>query len=176
MSCSKPTVYDEFPLSTVIYNLAMAGGVMALGAGVAAQFGIGRLLGDALLLAIALVGILATACARCEGYYGRRCGLGLGKVVPLLFKQKKTDLYLRTPMQFVYVILLLVALVWPIVGSAILMARDASGGRLAQFVAAIVLLLALAAPHPRLVCRHCQQGQCGACPIGKKIQKVKGES
>ncbi len=176
MSCSKPTVYDEFPLSTVIYNLATAGGVIALGAVVAAQFGVGLLAGYALLLAIASVGIMATACARCESYYGRRCGLGLGKVVPLFFKQGQPDLYLRTPMQFVYVILLLVALVWPIVGSAILMARDASGWRLAQLVAAVALLLALAAPHPRIVCRHCRQGQCGACPIGQKIQATRGES
>jgi len=167
--------YDEFPISTVIYNLTVAGGVIALGAVVAAQFGVGLLLGDALLLAIALVGIMATTCARCEGYYGRRCGLGLGKVVPLLFKQGQPHLYLRTPMQFVYVILLLVALVWPIAGSAILMARDASGGRLVQFGAAIVLLLALAAPHPRIVCRHCRQGAGGGCPIGQKIQATRGE-
>ena len=148
---------------------------MALGAAVAAQFGIRLLLGYALLLAVALVGIMATACARCEGYYGRRCGLGLGKIVPLFFKQGQTDLYLRTPMQFVYVILLLVALVWPIVGGIILMARDASGWRLVQLTAAVALLLALAAPHPRLVCRHCWQSKGGACPVGKKIQEMRGE-
>ena len=99
--------YDEFPISTVVYNGVAAGGVIALGAAVAAQFGVGMLVGYVLLLAVAVAGILATVCARCGSYYGHRCGLGLGKIVPLLFKQRQTDLYLRTPMQFVYVILFL---------------------------------------------------------------------
>jgi hypothetical protein len=163
------TCYDEFPLSTVVYNWAMAGGLMALGAVVAAQFGLGLLLGYGLLLGVALVGILATVCARCEGYYGHRCGLGLGKVVPVLFKQGRTDLYLRTPAQFVYVVLLLVGMVWPIIGSLVLLTQGFSVGRLVFLVAALGLLLAFAVPHPRLVCRHCRQGACGACPLGKMM-------
>jgi hypothetical protein len=159
--------YDEFPVSTVVYNLIAAGGVMALGAAVAAQFGVGVLIGYVLLVAVAAVGILATTCARCESYYGHRCGLGLGKVVPALFKQKRTDLYLRTPMQFVYVGLLLVALAWPIVGSAVLLVQGFGAWRLVQLVAAVILLLVFGVPHPQLVCSHCRQGECGACPAGR---------
>ena len=85
------TCYDEFPVSTVVYNWVTAGGVMALGVAVAVQYGVGVLVGYALLLVVALMGLLATVCARCEGYYGHRCGLGLGKIVPLLFKQGQTD-------------------------------------------------------------------------------------
>jgi hypothetical protein len=167
------TCHDEFPVSTVIYNWFTAGGVMALGAAVAVQFGVGVLVGCALLLAVALVGILATVCARCESYYGHRCGLGLGKVVPLLFKQGQTDLYLGTPMQFVYVILLLLGMAWPIVEGAILLREGFGMWRLVQFVAAVALLLAFAVPHPRLVCSHCRQGECGACPVGKRIWEGK---
>ena len=159
--------YDEFPVSTVVYNLVTAGGLMALGAAVAAQFGLGVLIGYVLLLAVAVAGILATVCARCAGYYGHRCGLGLGKIVPVLFKQGQTDFYLRTPMQFVYVILLLVGMVWPIVGGAILLVEGFSAWKLVQLIAPVVLLLAFAVPHPRLVCTHCKQGECGACPAGK---------
>ena len=163
--------YDEFPVSTVVYNLVTAGGLMALGAAVAAQFGLGVLIGYVLLLAVAVAGILATVCARCAGYYGHRCGLGLGKIVPVLFKQGQTDFYLRTPMQFVYVILLLVGMVWPIVGGVVLLARGAGAGRLAQLVAAVILLLAFAVPHPKLVCRHCRQGECAACPVGRGFSR-----
>ena len=163
------TCYDDFPVSTVVYNGVTAGGVMALGAVVSAQFGMGVLIGYVLLLAVAVVGILGTVCARCESYYGYRCGLGLGKVVPVLFKQKPTALYLRTPIQFVYVILLLVGMIWPIVGNAILLARGFSVGHLAQLVAAVVLLVALGVPHPKLVCSHCKQGACEACPVGKRF-------
>jgi hypothetical protein len=167
------TCHDEFPVSTVVYNWVTAGGVMALGVAVAVQFGIGAMVAYALLLVAALVGILATACARCEGYYGQRCGLGLGKVVPLLFKQGQTDLYLGTPMQFVYVILLLLGMAWPIVGGIFLLREGLGMWRLVQFVAAVALLLAFAVPHPRLVCSHCRQGKCGACPIGKKMWEGK---
>ena len=165
------TCFDEFPVSTVVYNWVTAGGVMALGAAVAVQFGVGVLVGYALLLAAALVGILATVCARCESYYGHRCGLGLGKVVPLLFKQGQADLYLRTPMQFVFVILFLLGMVWPIVGGVVLLRQGFGMWRLVRLVAAVALLLAFAVPHPRLVCSHCRQGECGACPIGRKMRE-----
>jgi hypothetical protein len=161
------TCYDEFPISTVVYNCVMVAGVMALGAVVAVQFGVGALIGYVLLLLIATIGILATTCARCESYYGHRCGLGMGKIVPLLFKRKRTDLYLRTPMQFVYVGLLLVGLIWPVVGGVVLLTQSFSAWRLAQLVAAVVLLLAFGVPHPKLICSHCRQGECGACPAGK---------
>jgi hypothetical protein len=90
------TYCDEFPVSTVVYNWTTAGGVMALGAAVAAQFGLGVLIGYVLLLTVAVIGIMVTVCSRCESYYGHRCGLGLGKTVPVLFKQGQTNLYFRT--------------------------------------------------------------------------------
>jgi hypothetical protein len=58
------TCYDEFPVSTVVYNWTAAAGVMALGTVVAVQLGVGALIGYVLLLLIAVVGILATTCAR----------------------------------------------------------------------------------------------------------------
>jgi hypothetical protein len=161
--------YDEFPISKVIYNCVAVGGVMALGAAVAAQFGMGALIGYVSLLLVTVVGILATVCARCASYYGHRCGLGLGKVVPLFFKQGRADLYFRTPMQFVYVGLLLVGLVWPVVGGVVLLVQGFSAWRLAQLVAAAVLLLTFGVPHPKLVCSHCKQGECGACPVGRRF-------
>jgi hypothetical protein len=164
------TCYDEFPLPTVIYNWAMAGGLMALGVAVAAQFGVGALLVYLLLLLVAFGGTMATVCARCAGYYGRRCGLGLGRIVPLFFKQGRTDLYLRTPTQFATLILFVLAMVWPIVGSAVLLARGFGAGRLARLVAAVALLVGFVVPHPRLVCSHCRQGARGACPVGRRIQ------
>ncbi len=121
------TCYDEFPISTMVYNWVTAGGVMILGAVVAAQFGMGALVGYVLLMLVAVLGVAATVCARC-GYYGSHCGLGMGKIVPLLFKQGRTDLYLRTPMQFVYVILFLVGLIWPIVGGVVLLVGGLARG------------------------------------------------
>jgi hypothetical protein len=167
------TCFDEFPVSTVVYNWVTAGGVMALGATVAVQFGATAMVAYALLMVIAFVGTLATVCTRCKGYYGRRCGLGMGKVVSLLFKQRQTDMYLRTPIQFVFVVKFLLGMAWPIVGGAVLLSEGLGVGRLVQLVAAVALLLAFAVPHPRLVCSYCRQGECGACPIGKKMWEAR---
>ena len=166
--------YAEFPISTVIYNLTALGALMALGVVGALQFGTGVLMAYALLLAIALVGTLSTVCSRCAGYYGRRCGLGLGKVVAVLFPQRPAEEYLRTPAQFVIIVLLVAALAWPIIGNAILLARGFAVALLAQLLAALVLLLAFTLPHPRLVCRHCRQGESGACPIGRNMHGAMG--
>jgi hypothetical protein len=166
------TCYDEFPVSTVVYNGVAAGGVLALGMVISVQFGLGVLIGYVLLVAVAMMGILGTVCARCTGYYGHRCGLGLGKVVPLFFKQGRTDLYFRTPTQFVYLVLFLAAMVWPIVGGAILLVGGFSAWRLVQLISTVVLLLALGVPHPKLVCSHCRQGECGGCPVGRMLRKV----
>ncbi|MBN1978148.1 MAG: hypothetical protein JW918_12195 [Anaerolineae bacterium] len=163
--------YDDFPVSKVVYNWIMAGGVMALGVLISVQFGLGVLIGYVLFVAVSFLGILATVCARCAGYYGHRCGLGLGKVVPLFFKRGRTDLYFRTPMQFAYLILFLAAMVWPIVGGVVLLVQGFSAWRLVQLVAAVVLLLAFGLPHPKLVCSHCRQGECGACPAGKMLYR-----
>jgi hypothetical protein len=168
------TCYDEYPVSTVVFNAVVAGSLMVLGVAVAAQFGVAVLVGLVALLLIGLVGILGTVCARCQSYYGHRCGLGLGKIVPVLFEQKQTDQYLRTPMQFAYVVLFLVGLIWPIAGNAILIARGFGVGQLVQLVAIVVLLLALAVPHPKLVCSHCKQGECGACPMGSRMRGRRG--
>ena len=162
--------YADFPISTVVYNLSALGALMALGAVAALQFGPAVLVAYALLLAIALAGTLSTVCSRCAGYYGRRCGLGLGKVVALLFPQRPAGEYLQTPAQFVIIALLVAALAWPIVGNALLLARGFAVARLAQLLAALALPLAFAVPHPRLVCRRCRQGESGACPIGRRVR------
>jgi hypothetical protein len=167
------TCYDDFPLSTVIYNWAVVGGLAALGAFVAARVGAALLVGYVLLLLVAFIGTMATICTRCAGYYGRRCGLGLGAIVPLFFRQRPTDHFLRPPAiagQIVFLALFLVAVAWPIVGGAVLLARAFSIGRLVQLVAAVALLLAFALPHPRLVCSHCRQGASGDCPLGCKVR------
>jgi hypothetical protein len=164
--------YQEFPVSTGAFNVVTAGGLVALGAVVATYFGVFALVGHLLFVAFAVAGVLGTVCARCESYYGHRCGLGLGRVVPRFFAQKQTDRYLRTPTQYGYVTLLVVALVWPIVGGAVLFSRGLGAGWLVLLMATVALLMALAVPHPKLVCSHCRQGECGACPVGRLLQKA----
>ena len=160
--------YREFPVSTVVYNAITLGGAGVAGAIVAAQFGPWALGGYVLLVTIAGVGVVATVCARC-GYYGQRCGLGLGRVVPLLFARGPEEEFFRTAPQFVTTLLLVVALLLPIAGGVYLLVERYTTWRLVQLIALVGLLLAGLAPHPGLVCRHCCQGARGACPVGQRL-------
>lgn len=166
--------YDEFPISTIVYNVVTLGGALVVGSVVAAQFGTGALIGYVMLLVLAVVGILTTVCSRCASYYGRRCALGFGMLVPLLAKKGDVREYFRTPMQFVYLALLGLALLLPIVGAISLVINHFSVAYLMQIILLVGLLLAGAIPHPRLVCSHCRQGKCGACPVGRKIHQARG--
>ena len=136
--------HSEFPLSTVIYNLIMLGGALGVGVAIVAQFGLWVVVGYLLLLALTGVGLLATVCARC-GYYGRRCALGLGKVVALAFKKGQEDEFFHTAPQFVVLLLLVLLLLLPIAGGIGLLIRDFSGWRLALLAAQVGLLLAFLA-------------------------------
>ncbi|MBN1815677.1 MAG: hypothetical protein JXA14_27835 [Anaerolineae bacterium] len=162
--------YDKFPLSTVVYNAVTLGGALIVGASIVAQFGSGWLTGYLLLLLFTMGGVLASVCARC-GYYGRRCGLGLGKVATLVAKKGQEDEYLRTPFQLLVALLLVLLMVLPVAGGVILLVNGSSAWRWIQLATVVGLLLAGIVPHPQLVCGHCRQGECGACPVGKRFWK-----
>lgn len=164
--------YREFPLSTVIYNAVTLGGAAVAGVVIVTQFGLGAAIGYAALLALAGAGVLATVCARC-GYYGRRCALGLGQIVPPIFKKGSEEEFFRTASQFVALGALVILLLLPIAGGVALLARGFSAWRLALLAVQVGLLLAGLAPHPKLVCDHCCQGESGNCPVGRQVWKAK---
>jgi hypothetical protein len=157
--------YDEFPRSTVRYNAVTLGGATLIGLVIVAQFGPWAAIGYLSLLAFAAVGLLATVCARC-GYYGHRCALGIGRLIPLLFKKGQEDEFAGTASQLFSTGLLVLLLIVPVAGGVTLLVRGWAVWRLLQLVALVGLLLAGLVPHPRLVCRHCRQRERGACPIG----------
>ena len=162
---------DEFPRSTVLYNVATFGSAAVFGVVIVAQLGLGMAAVHLALLALAGVGLLATVCARC-GYYGHRCALGIGKLVGRLFKKSREDEFAQTAPQLLYVgLLLALLLILPVVGGIHLLVRGFTLWRLVQLVALVVLLLAGLVPHPRLVCQYCRQRSRGACPIGCMLWK-----
>jgi hypothetical protein len=163
--------YSEFPLSTVVYNLVTLGGALLVSVVTVAQSGPWATAVHLLLLALTMVGVLATVCTRC-GYYGRRCALGLGKVVVLAFKKGQEDRFFRTTPQFVVLSLLALLLLLPIGAGIVLLIGDFSAWWMTLLAAQVGLLLAGLIPHARLVCGHCCQGECGACPIGRRVWKV----
>ena len=166
-------IYKAFPRSTVLYNLLTLGGTLVVGGLIMAQWGWGALMAYVVILVVAMLGIFATACTRCT-YYGRRCGLGGGMLVARLFERRTEGRFLGTTMQVVYLFLLIVDLVAPLLAGIVLAVQIPSLGRVLQVVAFLGFVMALAVPHPRLVCRHCGQGACGACPVGQYLQRGAG--
>jgi hypothetical protein len=160
--------YREFPLATVVYNLITVGGAVVIGAVVVAQYGLGAAAGYLLLLGIALLAVLNQVCTRC-GYYGQRCALTLGKVVAVLFERKADGLFFRTAPQVLAMLLLAGVLLAPVVAGVVLLVSGPTGGQVVLLTLLAVLLAAGLAPHTRIVCSHCAQGECGACPMGKWV-------
>jgi len=164
--------YTEFPLPTIIYNLITLGGALVAGGVIATQFGPWATAGYLMLLVLTGVGLLTLVCARC-GYYGHRCPLGLGKVAALAFKKRQEEEFFRTGAQRVVLLLLVLVFLLPIAGGIALLIEGFSTWWLALLAAQVGLLLAGLAPHPRLVCRHCRQGERGACPVGRRVWRTK---
>jgi len=158
--------YQEFPWKKVIYNwicfISMQGAALWITASLGAPV-IVVYLG---ILVSALLLTWVTICNRC-GYYDRRCALGMGKIAPLLRHQGDRTQYCRTKPQLIAVVLFGISILIPIAGSIWLGLR----GDLFGPVLFIVFLIALVLPHPRLMCRYCEQRICGACAIGNWLVK-----
>jgi hypothetical protein len=160
--------YEDFPRTTVVYNLLTLGGAIVVGVIVLAQLGVWFAVGYLALLALAGYGVLALVCTRCY-YYDRRCGTGTGRIVARFFKKGQEEEYGQTASQKAVILLLVIALLLPLVGGIISLVISYSTLRLVLLVAFVALLVAGLAPHPRLVCTHCKLAERGCCPIGKLL-------
>lgn len=165
--------YAEFPRSTVVYNAVTFGGAAILGAVVLAQVSPWALAGYAVFLLASVLSVLVWVCTRC-GYYGRRCALGLGRVVAAVFPRRSEDEFLRTSAQIVALLALVVAILLPVLGGVALLIAGLSTLRLLSVAGTVGLLLAGVLPHPRLVCSHCGQAGRGICPLGRQLRGLEG--
>jgi hypothetical protein len=160
--------YENFPRTTVIYNLLTLGGAIVVGVIVLAQLGVWFAVGYLALLALTGYGLLASICTRCY-YYDRRCGTGTGKIVARFFKKGQEEEFGQTVSQKAVLPLLVIVLLLPLVGGIVSLARGYNTLRLMLLVAWLALLIAGLAPHPRLVCSHCKLAERNCCPIGKLV-------
>ncbi|UCG61320.1 MAG: hypothetical protein JSV52_13520 [Candidatus Zixiibacteriota bacterium] len=162
--------YREFPVWIVLYNLITFAGVLIMGVIIALQFPVWVLIAYLVLLVLVAVCLPAVVCSRC-GYYGHRCAMGVGKLVKVLFRKRHEEEFFRTKLQLVVVALYLLALLLPFVGSIWLFADRYSTAAFGQLLIVSVFLLAALAPHTKLACAHCRQGECSLCPLGRIIWK-----
>jgi len=158
--------YDEYPIRIVLLNLAELLAALALGLVLVARLGWWAVLAFAVVGCLGLVLSLAYGCTRCH-YYGKVCGLGLGKIAPLVFCQRDKSDFGKALSQTVAWTLVGLTMALPVVAGLVSLT---TGGRL-HVLAPLGLFLALvfiiALTHSRHVCGHCQQAKEGVCTLGR---------
>jgi hypothetical protein len=155
---------DEFPSRKTLYNLFAA--IPLLIASAVSVTSLGRW-GLWVFLGTLLVGLdlcVATICNRCS-YYGRRCGIGLGRLAPLLRRRGDPAVFCKTAPQIASIVLLAATMLLA-TGGAI---RLAVSGKWTWPALLLLSALALLLPHPRWMCRYCAQRERGPCPIGRAL-------
>jgi hypothetical protein len=92
------TCYDNYPMHIVILNLVELFAALSVGLLLTAQVGWGAVLLYALLGFLGVLLSLAYGCTRCC-YYGKVCGMGVGKIAALAFSQRDEGEFGQAPSQ-----------------------------------------------------------------------------
>ena len=158
--------YDDYPPQIVILNLIELLLALAVGVLLVAQLGWWAVLSFAAVGCLGLILSLAYGCTRCA-YYGRVCGLGLGKIAPLLFHQHDADEFGRSLSQTVAWTLVGLVLALPLAAGLVSLVRGFSLSRLAMLVVFLALIVAIIVTHSRYVCGHCWQAGDHRCTLGR---------
>jgi hypothetical protein len=162
------TCYDEYPTRTVILNLIELLLALVLGFLLVAQLGWWWVLSYATAGCLGLLLSLAFGCTRCT-YYGHLCGLGLGKIAPLAFRQRGQEKFGQTLSQTVAWTLVGLALAWPLAAGLVSLGRSLSVSTLAMLVVLLALMVGIVLAHSRSVCAHCRQAREGRCTLGRMV-------
>jgi hypothetical protein len=160
------TCYDEYPVRIVLLNLVELLAALALGLVLVAQLGWWAVLVFAIVGCLGLILSLAYGCTRCH-YYGRLCGLGLGELAPLAFRQRDRSEFGKALSQTVAWTLVGLTMALPIAAG---LASLSTGSRLhvlAPLGFFLTLVFIMALTHSRYVCGHCQQARDGVCSLGR---------
>ncbi|HJX38615.1 MAG TPA: hypothetical protein VJ714_08440, partial [Anaerolineae bacterium] len=84
------TCYDHYPLRLVVLTLVELLAVAVVGLMLVAQLGWWSVIAYALVGGLGIILSLAWVCTRCR-YYGKMCGLGLGRLSALGFQKRDEE-------------------------------------------------------------------------------------
>jgi hypothetical protein len=160
------TCYDDYPLHIVALNLVEVLAAALVGVVLMAQLGWWAVLLYALVGVLGVLLSLAFGCTRCF-YYGRLCGLGLGKLSALAFLQRDESEFGRAGSQTVAWTLVGLALALPIAAGLFSLATGDLVPALPALVVFLALLVAIIITHRRMVCGHCRQARDQRCTLSR---------
>jgi len=160
------TCHDDYPIRIVIFNLIVLLLALVVGLLLVAQLGWWAILSYAVVGSLGLILSLAYGCSRCS-YYGHLCGLGLGKIAPLVFHQRDEEEFGRALSQSVAWTLVGLVLALPVAAGLVSLATGFSVPGLAILVVFLALIVVIVVTHSRYVCAHCRQARDGLCTLGR---------
>jgi hypothetical protein len=158
--------YDEYPVRLVVLTLVELLAAVALGLALVAQLGWWAALIFVVLGCLGLMLTLAYGCTRCQ-YYGRLCGLGLGKIASLVFRQREQRDFGRALSQTVAWTLVGLTLALPLAAGLVSLTTGSGLTGLALLGAFLALVFVVSLTHSRHICSHCQQARDGVCTLGR---------
>jgi len=158
--------YDDYPLRIVVVNLVELLAALVLGTILMAQLGWWAVLFYGAMGCLGLILSLAYGCTRCR-YYGRVCGLGLGKIASIVFRQRDQGEFGRSPSQTVAWTLVGLMLALPVAAGLVSLATGRLLPGLAVLGLYLAVVMAIVLTHSRFVCAHCHQARDKRCTLGR---------
>ena len=158
--------YDDYPSQIVLLNLVELLAALALGAILMAQL---RWWAPFVYGAVGCLGLilsLAYGCTRCR-YYGRVCGLGLGKIASLLFRQRDQDEFGTSASQTVAWTLVGLLLALPLAVGLVSLAASLSVAVVAVLGLYLTAVVAIVVTHSKFICSRCHQARDKRCTLGR---------
>lgn len=158
--------YDSYPIRIVILNLVELFAAVLVGLLLVAQMGWAAVLVYASVGCLGVILSLAYGCTRCC-YYGKVCGMGLGRVAALVFSQRNEEEFGQAPSQTVAWTLLGFVLAIPLAAGLVSLTRGLSLPVLAAMAIYLGLVVVIVLTHSRFVCGRCQQAREKRCSLSR---------
>lgn len=160
------TCYDDYPLRVVALNLVEVLAAALVGAVLLAQLGWWAVLLYALVGISGVILSLTFGCTRCH-YYGRVCGLALGRIAALCFPRRDEEEFGRSAAQTVAWTLVGLVLALPVAAGLVSLPAGRLMPGLAPLVFFLGIVVAIVVTHRRVVCGHCRQARDRRCTLGQ---------
>jgi hypothetical protein len=166
LAMGESTCYERFPGPIVLLANLVGLSIYAVGTYLLWQLGVWWGVLYVLYCGWMEWRLLTKSCVNCY-YYGKVCGFGKGKLCAVFFKQGDPERFGEKPFSWRDLIPDMGVLVFPVVGSVILLIRDFSWVTVTLLVVLIVLGFAgNAVVRGSFACKYCKQREIG-CPAEK---------
>lgn len=165
------TCYEDYPIHIVVFNLVLLLAALVAGVLLVAQLDWWAVL---LYVLVGFLGVflsLAFGCTRCH-YYGKVCGMGLGKIAPLFFGRRAESEFGRARSQTIAWTLVGLVLALPLAAGLVALSSGPLLPGLAVLVVFLGLVIVVVLTHSRFVCGRCHQWKERRCTLGRLARSL----